>query len=135
MGGTLTAIHTGLQDALTTIPGVLVADHIPEKVVAPMIAVGLDRVDFPLSMAGGSSDWRFVVTVVVKRMETLSAQLLLDEFMSYTGDRSVRQALTADRSLGGACHTLLVESVENVRFVGSDDGQFLAADFAVRVVA
>lgn len=135
MGGTLRDIHAGLQDALSAVDGLLVADHIPEKIVAPMAVVSLDRVEYPAAMAGGMSNWFFIVTVVVKRMEHLTAQYALDDLMSYDGDQSIRAALTADRTLGGACHTLLVESVENVRPVASDDGQFLAADFSVRVHA
>lgn len=135
MGGTLRDIHSGLQDALSAIDGLLVADHIPEKIIAPMVVVSLERVEYPAAMAGGLTNWFFVVTVVVKRMEHVSAQYALDDFMSYGGDQSIRAALAVDRTLGGACHTLLVESVENVRPVTSDDGQFLAADFSVRVHA
>jgi hypothetical protein len=135
MAGRLTDIFAGLQEALTAVNGVLVADHIPEKIVAPMAVVALDRVEYPAAMAGGSSTWFFLVSVLVKRQETLSAQLALDEFLSWDGDRSIRSALAADRTLGGACHSLLVEAADNIRPVESDDGQFLAVDFVVRVHA
>lgn len=135
MGGRLTDIHDGLRNALSAIDGLLVADHVPEKIVAPMAVIALERVDYPRAMAGGSSEWRMIVTVVVKRMEIRSAQLLLDEYLSHDGDLSVRAALTADRTLDGACHTLLVESAENIRPVETDDGAFLAADFVVLVHA
>lgn len=135
MAGTLVEIHDGLRDALAGIDGLLVADHIPEKIVAPMAVIQFDRVDFPRSMAGGSSEWRMTVTVLVRRMEVVTAQRLLDEFLSWDGPWSIRAAVAADRTLGGACHSLLVESVENVRPVETDDGAFLAADFAVRIHA
>jgi hypothetical protein len=135
MAGSLSDIHEGFQAALGAVEGLLVADHIPEKIIAPMAVVSLDSGEYPAAMAGGMSVWQFVVTVVVKRQATLPAQLLLDDYLSYDGARSVHAALTADRTLDGACLTLLVESVDNIRPIVTDDGQFLAADVSVRVHA
>lgn len=135
MGGTLGDIHDGLRDALSTVSGLLVADRIPEKITAPMAVIALDRVDYPRAMAGGLSEYRYVVTVVVKRMAHLNAQQQLEAYASYDGDQSVRAALTADRTLGGAAKSLLVESMENLRPVETDDGAFIAVDFLVTVHA
>jgi hypothetical protein len=136
MAGHLAEIHDGFQQALSAIDGLLVADHIPEKIIAPMVVVSLEAVDaYAAAMGQGMSDYRFVVTVVVKRQATLPAQLLLDDYLSVDGARSIHAALTADRTLGGACLSLAVESAENIRPIVTDDGQFLAADVSVRVHA
>ena len=135
MGGTLGDIHDGLRDALSAVSGLLVADRIPEKITAPMAVIALDRVDYPRAMAGGLSEFRYTITVVVKRMAHLNAQQQLEAYASYDGDQSVRAALTADRTLGGAAKSLLVEAMENLRPVETDDGAFIAVDFLVTVHA
>jgi hypothetical protein len=135
MGGSLGDIFEGLRDALSGISGLLVADRIPEKVVAPMAIIALDRIDYPRAMAGGLSEYRYIVTVVVKRMAHVNGQQALEQYASFDGDQSLRAALTVDRTLGGAAKTLLVEGMENFRPVESDDGVFIAADFLVTVHA
>ena len=135
MGGTLADIFDGLRAALSGISGLLVAERIPEKVVAPMVVVVLDRVDYSRAMGGGLSEHTYTVTVVVKRMAHLNAQQALEQYASYAGEQSIRAALTVDRTLGGAARTLLVAAMENIRPIETDDGAFLAADFLVQVHA
>jgi len=53
--------------------------------------------------------------------------------MSYSGDKSIRAAIEADRSLGGVVQTSIVESAENIRVVSQGDADYLAVDFTVVV--
>jgi len=53
--------------------------------------------------------------------------------MSYSGTTSIRAAIEADRTLGGAVQTSIVESADNIRVVSQGDADYLAVDFTVMV--
>ena len=93
MAGTASELHAGVAAALSSIPGIRVADHVPEGVNPPQAIVQLDQVTYHRAMAGGLSEWRFVVVMVAGRMGERTAQSNIDAWLSWDGDASVRAAL------------------------------------------
>ena len=63
------------------------------------------------------------------------AQRYLDGWMSYDGNQSVREAIEADKTLGGNCSTLKVGDMIAVRPLSLGDASYLTCEFNVTVNA
>lgn len=135
MAGSSLDIQRGLGYALAAVPGLRVADHLPEQVNPPMAVISLQSVTYHRAMSGGLSAWEFVISAVGGRMGDRAAQLQLDGWMSYDGDQSIRAAIEDDRTLGGACSTLLVADMVAVRPLALGDAAYLTCEFNVTVHA
>ena len=135
MAATITSAAEGLRERLATIVGLRVYDHIPDTISVPMAAVGIDEVTFHRSFAGGDPVYRFVITVLVARSEERTAQRKLEDFLSYGGQKSIREAIETDMSLGDRVQTCVVERGGNIQPISINDASYLAVDFTVTVHA
>lgn len=135
MAGSASGLQSALATRLATITGLRVADHLPEQVMPPMAVIQLQSVNYHRAMAGGLSEWTFVVSLVAGRMGDRSAQLSLDGWIAWSGSSSVRAAIEADRTLGGACNTCKVAEMIAVRPLTLGDAAYLTCEFNVIVHA
>lgn len=131
MAGSSSDLFAGLTTALAQVRGLRVADHLPEQVNPPVAIVQLQQVTYHRAMQGGSSEWEFLVAVVAGRMGDRAAQRQLDAWISYDGPYSIRAAIEADPTLGGACHTLIVNDMVSVRPITTGDASYLSCEFTV----
>lgn len=120
---------------LATIPGLRVADHLPEQINPPMAVIQLQSVTYHRAMRGGLSEWEFTISLVAGRMGDRPAQRQLDSWMSWDGSQSVRAAIEGDTTLGGACSTLKVADMIAVRPLSLGDAAYLTCEFNVIVHA
>ena len=135
MSGSATQIHDALAMALAAVPGLRVADHLPEQVNPPMAVVQLQNIIYHRTMQGGTSEWSFLVALVAGRMGDRSAQRQIDGWTSYDGSQSIRAAIEADPTLNGICQTLLVADMVSVRPLSQGDAEYLSCEFNVTVHA
>lgn len=140
MPATLGQITAGLKANLSTIDGLRCFDYVPDNFAPPCAVVMLDSVDFNNAFSGGSVLYTVTVTVIVGRASERAAQLALDAYLSWDGDRSIQAAVSADPTLGGVAETLIVQRAENVRMISQSDANtsgavYLAVDFVVTVNA
>ena len=135
MGGSASSIQEALGLQLGMIQGLRVADHLPEQVNPPMAVIQMQSVTYHRAMAGGLSEWEFTVSLVAGRMGDRVAQRYLDGWMSYDGNQSVREAIEADKTLGGNCSTLKVGDMIAVRPLSLGDASYLTCEFNVTVHA
>lgn len=135
MSASIADLASGLETRLATITGLRVFDHVPDVFAVPCSFVLPESVSYWNDFSGGLVEVPFTVTVVVGRSSERASQKSLYAFMSYSGDKSVRAAIEADRSLDGVCQTLLVDSASNIRMVSQGDADYLAVDFSVTVHA
>ena len=135
MSGSATQIHDALSMALTAVPGLRVADHLPEQVNPPMAVVQLQSIFNHRTMQGGTSEWSFLVALVAGRMGDRSAQRQIDGWVSYDGSQSIRAALEVDQTLNGVCQSLLVADMVSVRPLSQGDAEYLSCEFNVTVHA
>ena len=134
MASTPTQLKAGLKTALATISGLRAYDYQPDNLNTPFAWSVLDGVVYHGAMKGGLVRHDFTVTVVVGRSAVKQAQDLLDSYVAYDGAPSVRAALESDRTLGGVCQTLIVESAGNISTMdGNDSVTYLAVDWKVAV--
>lgn len=135
MGGSASSLHDGIATALAQVRGLRVADHLPEQLNPPVAVIQLQSVTYHRAMAGGSSEWEYVVALVAGRMGDRSAQRQLDSWISYDGPYSVRAALEDDPTLNGACQTLIVGEMVAVRPLTLGDASYLSCEFNLSIHA
>lgn len=135
MAGSSLDIQQALANALTAVPGLRVADHLPEQINPPMAVIQLQSVTYHRAMKGGTSAWEYVVTAIGGRMADRAAQIQLDGWMSYDGAYSIRAAIEDDRTLGGVCDTLILTDMVAVRPLTMGDAAYVTCEFNVTVYA
>lgn len=135
MAGTLSSLRSGLKDRLATIPGLRVAEQIPEQINPPVAVITRQSVEYHGAMSGGSSEWSMQVQLIAGRMAEQQSQRLIDEWLSWSGTKSVRAAIEADRTLGGAAHTCKVTSADALTTVQVGDAEYLGVTLNVTVYA
>jgi len=135
MAGTASALQAGLTTRLNTVSGLRVADHLPEQINPPVAVIQIQSVTYHRAMGGGLSEWLFMVSAIAGRMGDRPAQTKLDGWMSYDGDQSIRAAIEADSTLGGACSTLKVADMISIRPISLGDAAYLACEFNIIIHA
>lgn len=103
-------VRAGLGTALDTITGLRVFDYVPDSLSPPAAVVEPLEVDYDEAMQRGLDFYRAFILIIVGRMSDRSSQDRLDAYVAGSGASSVKAALEADKSLGGACSTLQVTS-------------------------
>ena len=135
MAATVSDVSKALRTALTAISGLRVVEYIPDSLNPPMATVGVDTVNYHGAFRGGNPLYLFTVAVVVARSSDRLAQKRLDDYLSYGGSQSIRQAIEKDPSLGGCVQTSQVVSGGNVTNINVNDVLYLSVEFAVEVYA
>lgn len=130
----ITEIRTALATNLATISGLRTSAEMPDNPNPPVSIVSLDSVDYDQAFAKGLVTYNFTVTVIVGRSAERTAQRLLDSYIS-TGEKSVKNAVESDKSLGGKAYDCRVTSLNSVGSIQLNDTTYLAADFSVAVIA
>jgi hypothetical protein len=135
MAGNAADLQDAIASALATIPGLRVADHLPEAVTPPMAVIQIQSVTYHRAMQGGLSEWKYVISLVAGRMGDRAAQRTLDSWMSWDGAQSVRAAIESDRTLDGECSTLIIEDMITIRPLAIGDAQYLTCEFNLSIHA
>jgi hypothetical protein len=135
MAGSLSDIKQGLADRLKTVPGLRVAAQIPEQVNPPMAVVTRASVNYHLDMRGGLTEWTMQVQLLAGRMADQQAQRTIDGWLSYDGRSSIRAAIEADGTLGGAAQTSIVTDADALTSIQVGDSEYLGVVFNVTVYA
>lgn len=135
MAGNAADLHDAIARSLATVPGLRVADHLPEAVTPPMAVIQIQSVTYHRAMQGGSSEWKYVISVVAGRMGDRAAQRTLDSWMSWDGPQSIRAAIESDRTLDGNCSTLIIEDMITIRPLSIGDASYLTCEFNLSIHA
>jgi hypothetical protein len=132
---TVTAVADGLKARLATISGLRTSSYQPEQLNPPFAFPSLNTVTYNRTMGGGNSvsTMDFTVSVVVGRWVDRVAHTLLDNYLSPNGATSIKLALEGDKTLGGACSDLVVNTSANISALEQDDAEYLQISFQVTV--
>jgi len=133
----ITDLRTAIATNLARIPGLRTSYFAPDLVNPPMAIVEPDGtpVTFDIAMNRGLDQFRFTVTVIVKRADERSGQNALDVYCAGSGDYSVKQAIEWDRTLGGHANDCRVTEISSYGSISVNENQYLAAEFSVVVYA
>lgn len=138
----LQAIREALSERLTQVTGVRPLSHptgqIPTgQATVVVIQPGDTWIDYQGANAKGLAFVEFIVSPWVPIIDLRSAFAEIDALMSSgtVEGRSLPDCLDqADRTFGGVCDYIVIQSASGARAVGLDTGpRFLTADLTVRV--
>ena len=133
MPATVSQVASGLATRLATISGLRTSAYQPEQLNPPFAFPTLNSINYHRAFAGGDVVMDWTVNVIVGRYVDRNAFALLDDFLSFSGAKSVRAAIEADKTLGGVCQTLVLPSGANITSLSSADAEFLQIQFQVTV--
>lgn len=131
----IVAIRDGLAANLGTISGLRAFSYMPDRVSVPAAIVGEVGIDFDLTFGRGLDQFAITVRVYVSKASDRAGQDKLDGYLAGSGASSIKAAIEADKTLGGAAQTLKVVAVTGygVYEVGGVD--YLGAEFSVVIYA
>jgi hypothetical protein len=135
MAATVSEAAAGLKAQLAQIPGLRVVDYLPDQINPPTAVISIDSVTYHQAFAGGDPLYQFTITVIVARASERVAQQKLDAFLAYSGTQSVRAAVEADKSLGGAVQQAIIDRGGNVQALTVNEVAYVTVDFTAIVHA
>lgn len=135
MAGLLSDIKKGLSDALANVPGLRVAEQIPEQINPPVAVISRSAVDYTQAMSGGLTEWTMQVELIAGRMAEQHSQRVIDGWLSWDGQTSVRKAIEADRTLGGNAETCIVTGAQTLHSLSVGDAEYLGVTMNVTIYA
>ena len=131
---TVRAAMAAAMDGATS--GVQVNAYALAQPTPPGIQILSGGVEYDRAFARGLDEWTFTVQAFVALNADIGPQKLLDTLCAPTGAGSVKAALEADRTLGGAVQTLRVLNQSPARQATRPDGSsMLLVEFSVQVLA
>jgi hypothetical protein len=116
------------------IPGLRVAETIPDQPNPPMAVISLESVNYDQTFQRGMSEYTFTVSVLAGRVSERNAQTRLDSYID-PGSATIKTAIEKDKSLGGAVFDVRVAEMSNIGAVNLGETIYLGADFTVNVYA
>jgi uncharacterized membrane protein len=131
----VTELKKGLAARLETIAGLRVHTTPPGAITPPAAVIRRAQTRYDATMARGSDDHGFVVTVFVPLVSDAHAQPALDAYLAPSGTSSIKAAIEADPSLGGVAHFARVVSAEEDRTIEYGGVVYVAVDWIVEVTA
>ena len=130
------ALRAGLAANLARIPDMQVATYVISNPTYPMAMVLAGEVEFDKAFGRGEDGITLKIRVVVAAVSDIGAQANLDEYMDGSGLRSIKAAVEADMTLGGACEEAVVTGHNGEQVYTFDDRPpALGTEFQVAVMA
>jgi hypothetical protein len=125
MPATVSQVATGLKNRLSTISGLRTFNYQPEQLNPPVAYPVLNSITYHRAFGGGNVEMFWSVFVVVGRYTDSRAFELCDDFLAYSGVKSLRAAIEGDKTLGGVCQSLVVSSSISIQPQTQADAEFL----------
>ena len=133
MSATPSQVVTGLKNRLATIAGLRTFSYQPSSLNPPVGFPVINRIEYHGAMGGGLVIYDCTVYVIVGRYTDDRAFDLADDFLAYSGAKSVRAAIEGDETLGGNTQSLTVASSANISAANVAEQDFLQVALQVTV--
>jgi hypothetical protein len=133
MPATVSQVANGLKTRLATITGLRTFSYQPEQENPPFAYPQINSINYHRAYSGGDVVMDWTIYVVVGRYLDRTAHAQLDDYLSYSGTKSVRAAIEGDPTLGGVCSTLIVRSGADITSLDANGAQFLVIQMQVEV--
>lgn len=135
----ISTVRTELANAASAIEGLTCYGFTPDAIAEPCFYTGEVEIEANNSF-GGYDVARITCRVLVSRADDQAGQKQLDDFLSRTGERSVRAAILAARgepgeaALNGAADDLSIDRVQGYRLYKVGEYQYFGGEIIVRVI-
>jgi hypothetical protein len=125
MAATASQVVAGLKTSLATISGLRTFSYQPSQIMPPVAFPVISQVRYHGTMGGGMPVYECVVYLIVGRYSDDRAMSDIDDYVAFTGAKSLRAALEADPTLGGVAQSVLVSTTTDITSVQQADAEFL----------
>jgi hypothetical protein len=133
---TMAQIREGLAANLEAISGIQVSAYMLASPTPPALHVIPSEIAYDRAGSRGLDLVQMTVQAFVALGSDIGAQVALDELLAPSGARSVKAALEASPTLGGAVQDVWVSAMSGYNVVTIPDrGQMLSADWTVQVLS
>jgi len=130
-------VRDALKTALQTITGLRVFDYVPDSANIPtnnaFAIVGQLTMNYDYTLNRGFDSATCQLIVVVGRMSERNGQERLDGLLASSGSTSIKTAVEADKTLGGAVQTLRVVSA-SPGTITSANIDYLSYQYSVELI-
>lgn len=129
-------IRAGLKTRLATISGLRCYETVPDQFSPPAAIVGMPTsIQFDFVFGRAADRLTYPVRLLVAKATDRSAQERLEQYLDGSGALSVKTAIEADPSLGGAANVTRVLSAQGLGVYDMGGVSYLGCDFTVEVIA
>lgn len=128
------AIREGIRANLDTIPSLRTSAFLPGQINTPHAIVLAPSIAFDSTMQRGSDEYQVPVVVLISQAYNRAAEQQLDDLNDGSAN-SVKAAIEADVSLGGAADTVRVVSMDQPGEIEVAGVAYYGARYTVEVVA
>ena len=125
MAATASQVVLGLKNRLATITGLRTFSYQPSQINPPVAFPVINQVNYHRAMRGGLVVFDCVVYVITGRYTDDRANADIDDYLAFSGAKSIRAALEGDETLGGVAQSLTVASSTDITSVSQGDAEFL----------
>jgi hypothetical protein len=130
-------VRTNLKTALQAITGMRVFDYVPDSTNVPtnnaFAIVGQLNMNYDYTLNRGFDSATCNIIVIVGRMSEKDGQARLDGLLASSGSTSIKAAVEADKTLGGAVQTLRVVSA-SPGTITSANIDYLSYQYSVELI-
>lgn len=130
-------VRTNLKTALSTITGMRIFDYVPDSTNIPtnnaFAIVGQLTMNYDFTLNRGFDSASCQIIIVVGRMSEKDGQSRLDGLLASSGSTSIKAAVEADKTLGGAVQTLRVVSA-SPGTITSANIDYLSYQYSVELI-
>jgi hypothetical protein len=127
-------LRAALRDNLKTIPDIQVSRYALPNPTPPGIHILPPGAKYHMAMSSGLTEYTFTVQAFVALNADSGPQILLDELLDETAERSLCNAVESDPTLGGLAEDVYCSEASPARFlVTADNRALLTSDWTVTV--
>lgn len=123
----------GLEARLKAIAGLRVYPELPGSIQAPAAVVSLGAIDYDATMDRESDDIVFHVRLFTSSTSERAGQRALFAYLDGSGAKSVKAAIEADPTLGGAAMFAEVRSAGEISIARFADAPYYSVELVVGV--
>lgn len=127
------AVRAGLAANADIVQGLRCYANLLDSINPPAFIVAEYEIEFDQTFARGLDVVLFTCAVRVARASERSGQNQLDGYFSGSGGGTLKQALEADKTLGGAAQTLRVERIHSYGQYEVGEEKYFGANIDIRV--
>lgn len=125
MPATASEVVLGLKNRLATISGLRTFSYQPSQINPPIAFPIINQINYHRAMRGGLVVYDCVVYVITGRWTDDRANADIDDYLAYSGAKSIRAALEGDETLGGVAQSLTVATATDITALAQADAEFL----------
>jgi hypothetical protein len=125
-------IRAGLAANLSTVPNCQISAYQRSQPAVPSIQVVGPEIDY--NFAPHAEEMTWTIRGLVAAVNDEGGQRRLDKWKAGSGSESIRQAVEADKQLGGACDNLHVTGVGRDQIFVYGTVEALGAEWSVTVI-